>query len=158
MMTKEELITVIAKERSDIIEYINSKDYRCLEELYKYDGYVEKLLEADLSMGDVGECFSAMMLLYMIKHDIASCLSDMRIATYSALFDLSWHVFNSLFDLKAAYKDAKERAKRQDELGIVVEKKKTQPWKTAEERKIEEIVLLESIIGEQSEFNTIMGR
>ena len=61
-------------------------------------------------------------------------------------------------DLKAALEEAKERIRKREELGIVEEKKESEPPKTDEEIQIERITLLESIIGEQVEFNTIMGR
>lgn len=80
---------------------------------------------------------------------------------FSTYADLSVHsatILHKSSDLKALLKEVEERLKKQEELGMVTAKKDPEPEKTEEEQQKERIALLESIIGEQEEFNTIMGR
>lgn len=80
---------------------------------------------------------------------------------FSAYANLSFHsgiIHHKSTDLKALLKEVEEKLKKQEELGVVPVKKDPEPEKTKEELQKETISLLESIIGEQAEFNTIMGR
>ncbi len=159
MMTRAELIEYIEKEQTDLLGNIDSADDRIIMVYYEYDTYVKKILEVNLDMDEIRDCFLAMENLYMIKHIAASCLLDEQLLR--AYRDIIIHIlrfFDNTVDLMATLKDAEENVKRQEELGIVVEKKIFEPQETDEKLQFDRISLLEFIIGEKEEFNTVMGR
>ncbi len=187
-MTRDELIAFIQAEQRTLMEKMDSEDERVIHAYDEYDKQVKKILGADLSKENIVDCFSGLSELYMIKlngfsfavenkasiydfdpqtkeellkglEDTIDSLKDFLLfSTYADFTIHSGSIIHKSSDLKAKLIEVKERLKRQKELGIVPEKKDPEPAKTKEEWEKERISLVESIIGEQAEFDKIMGR
>lgn len=97
-------------------------------------------------------------LLNTLEHGIHSIEDFFLFQTYTSLSVHAGGIIHNAVDLKAKLEEVKEKLRKQEELGIVEEKKESEPPKTEEELERERISLLESIIGIQPEFNDIMGR
>ena len=133
--------------------------FRSLNDLYMIKSNASSSeLKENISEMDVFDPKTKEELVNGVENTIHNIKEFFLFSTYSKLAVLSCIISMKPIDLKAALEEAKERIRKREELGIVEEKKESEPPKTDEEIQIERITLLESIIGEQVEFNTIMGR
>lgn len=110
---------------------------------------------------EISECFDPKTKdeLLNVLEDLKKSIKDsILFSTYATLSIHSGRIQHKAFDLPNLLKEVEENLKRQEKSGIALEKKASEPEKTEEELEKERIALLESIIGEQAEFNTIMGR
>ena len=177
MLSREEYISLVKEKQKEEMANINTERQGIIDLYVEYEGFLFKILESNLSLGELRECVMLLPRIYDIRFgdviytkaeaesdevpkigtmdDLKTELQSMIGKIDDALnsFELSQFVSHTQI-IALTGLDFKERVRAALERNDDV---KSEQELSEEYNKKQQILLLESVIGKQPEFKKIMG-